>query len=86
MLEGTYVFPSGVDPATKMLLEECSKMYMSMSREEVSIFVTADDYQYFWKRVKERTSSSYSRLHFEHYITAADSKILSELHRIHRRV
>ena len=55
-------------------------MYLSISREEVSIFVTADDYQYFWKRVKERTSSSYSRLHFGHYIAAADSKILSELH------
>ena len=51
-----------------------------MSREEVCIFITAEDYQYYWKRVKERTSSSYSRLHFGHYIATADSKILSELH------
>ena len=63
VLEGTYVFPVGIDPSTKMLLEECSKMYLSMSRKEVCIFVTADDYQYYWKRVKERTSSSYCRLH-----------------------
>ena len=30
VLEGTYVFPEGIDPATKMLLEECSMMYLSM--------------------------------------------------------
>ena len=52
-LEGTYIFPEGIAPATKMLLEECSIMYLSMSREEVSTFVTAEDYQYYWKRVKE---------------------------------
>ena len=46
VLEGTYVFPEGIDPATKMLLEECSIMYLSMLREEVSIFVTVEDYQF----------------------------------------
>ena len=51
-----------------------------MSREEVCTFITAEDYQYYWKRVKERRSSSYSRLHFGHYNIAADSKTLSKLH------
>ena len=46
VLEGTYAFPEGIDPATKMLLEECSMVYLSMLREEVSMFVTAEDYQY----------------------------------------
>ena len=32
------------------------------------------------KKVKEKTSSSYSRLHFGHYIAAADSEVLSKLH------
>ena len=63
-----------------MFLQECSKMYLSMSREEVCTYVTAEDYQYYWKRVKERTSSSYSRLHFGHYIAAVDSGVLSKLH------
>ena len=79
VLEGTYEYPEGINEATKMLLQECSKMYLSMSREEVATYVTAEDYQYYWKRVKEKTASSYSRLHFGHYIAAADSKILSEL-------
>ena len=80
MLEGTYVFPEGIDPATKTLLDECSVIYLSMSREEVSTFATTEDYQYYSKRAKERISSSYSRLHIEHYIAATDSKTLSKLH------
>ena len=56
VLEGTYEYPEGIDEATKMLLEECLKMYLSMSREEVATYVTAEDYQYYWKRVKEKTS------------------------------
>ena len=51
-----------------------------MSREEVATYVTAEDYQYYWKKAREKTSSSYSRLHFGHYIAAADSEELSKLH------
>ena len=58
VLEGTHTLLEGVDEATKMLLQECSKMYLSMSREEVVTYVTADDYQYYWKKVKETTVSS----------------------------
>ena len=50
-----------------------------MSREEVSTFVTAEDYQYYWKRVNERTASSYSILHFGHYTAAANSETLASL-------
>ena len=46
----------------------------------MSTCVTAEDYQYYWKRVKERSSLSYSRLHYGHYVAAADSKILFALH------
>ena len=80
VLERTYIFPEGIDPATKMLLEECSMIYLSMLREEVCTFATAEDYQYYWKRDKERISSSYSRLHFRHYIAVADRETLSKLH------
>ena len=43
VLEGTHAFPEGADPSTTMLLEECSIMYLSMSRGEVSTFVTVED-------------------------------------------
>ena len=76
VLAWTYVFPEGIDPATNMLLEECSMMYVYVLREGVCIFVTVEDYQYYWKTVKERTSSSYNRLNFGHYIAAADRESL----------
>jgi len=44
ILEGTYVFPDNTDPATKLLLEEASITYAKMSAEEVSTFVTVEDF------------------------------------------
>ena len=79
-LEETHISPKGIDPVTKMLPEECSIMHLSMPREEVCAFVTAEDYNYHWKRTKEHRSASYSKLYFGHYIAAADIKTLSKLH------
>jgi hypothetical protein len=80
VLAGNFTFPEGIGPVTKMLLAECSIIYLSMSRDEVCIFVTAEDCQYYWKRGKGRISSSYNRLYFRHYIAVADSETLSKLH------
>jgi hypothetical protein len=63
-----------------MILEECHNIYLSMSREKVWTFGIAEDYQYYWKLHKERITSSYSRLHFRHYIAVTDSNMLSEFH------
>ena len=51
-----------------------------MSPSEIATYLTVEDYQYYWKKVKERISSSYSRLHFGHYIAAIDYDIHSRLH------
>ena len=44
---GTYVFPAGTDAATELLLEEAAITYSKLSQEEVEIYVTADDFQYY---------------------------------------
>ena len=51
-----------------------------MESGEVDIKVTKEDFQYYWKKVRERTASLYSGLHFGHYIAAAFSNRLSEIH------
>ena len=51
-------------------------MYVYVLREGVCIFVTVEDYQYYWKTVKKRTPSSYNRLYFGYYIAAADRETL----------
>ena len=63
-----------------MLFEEASKLYLSMTPEEVRVFVTLEDYKFYWKRVKEQISSSYSGLHIGHYKAAAYNDDLAMLH------
>ena len=53
MLEGTHVFLEATDPATRIFLEEASKMYLSMSTEEVRTYVTLEEYKYYWTRATE---------------------------------
>ena len=79
ILEGTYEFPPEMDPHTRLLLEEAHKIFSQKSTEEISNFVTTDDYQYFWKHADEFVSSSYSNVHFGHYKAMAQDKYLSSL-------
>ena len=51
-----------------------------MGGGEADIVVTKEDFQHYWRRVKERTSSLYSGLHFGHYKAAAHSDYLSRIH------
>ena len=47
ILEGTYVFPPDIDPATKLLFEEAAITFAQLSKEEVASYVTVDDFQYY---------------------------------------
>ena len=51
-----------------------------MSKEDVSTYVTVEDFQHYWQKANERISSSYSGLHFGHYKAASFDKDLSALH------
>jgi hypothetical protein len=51
-----------------------------LSPQEVAIYVTPEDFQLFWQTARERTGSSYSGLHFGHYIAASFCPNLSALH------
>lgn len=46
----------------------------------IDISITVNDFQSYWKKAKEKTSSSLSGLHFGHYKSAASSDFLSECH------
>ena len=51
-----------------------------MGDGKVDIVVTEEDFQHYWRRAKERTSFSYSGIHFSHYKAAAHSDYLSKIH------
>ena len=48
ILEVTYIFPPGNNPATQLFLEEATITYFKLSVEEIATYVTADDFQYYW--------------------------------------
>ena len=79
-MEGTFEPPPGTDPATIIILEEIARIWKLMGEGEVNIIITKEDFQHYWRRMKERTASSYSRRHFGHYKAAAHSEYLSEVH------
>ena len=80
ILEGRFNPPDGTDGPTLLLLDEIARIWSEMEEGNVNIVVTKDDFQYFWKRMNERTSSSYSKLHIGHYKSAAYSDELSKIH------
>ena len=47
ILEGTYIFPEGTDPATHLLLEDAAATYANLSNEEVVTYVMSEDFQYY---------------------------------------
>jgi hypothetical protein len=80
ILEGTYVYPPDLDPATRLLFKEAAATYAALSPTEVATYVTVEDFQHFWQTAREHTGSSYSGLHFGHYIAASFCPDLSSLH------
>ena len=60
-----------------LILEEIGKISVNMTNGDATITITQEEFQYFWKRVKERTSSSLSGIHYGHYKAAAHSNRIS---------
>jgi hypothetical protein len=80
ILLSTYQYPPDLDPATLLLFEEASATYARLSPLEVATYVMVKDFQYFWQKARECTGSSYSGLHFGHYMAASFCTNLSALH------
>ena len=79
ILEGTYEFPPEMDPHLRLLLEEAHKVFSQRTTEEISTFVSTEDFQYYWRRADEFVQSSYSNIHFGHYKAIAHDRFLSSL-------
>jgi len=80
ILEGTYDFPPDTNIWMKKILQEAHYTFSHMSGAEIGIILTMEDFQDFWRRVNERTSSSFSGITFLHYKAAASNLMLSAMH------
>ncbi len=79
ILKGTYIYPTDLNPVTRQLFET-AYTYATLSPMEIATYVTAEDFQHFGQTARERTGSSYTGLHFGHYIAASFCPNLLVLH------
>ena len=77
IIEGTFEIPDEIDDATALVLEEIGRIGVQMTSGEITLTITPEEFQYFWKRIKEGTASSYSGIHYGHYKAAAHSDKIS---------
>jgi hypothetical protein len=68
VLDGTYIAPEGSDQATLDLFVEVAKIRQQVPQDSVSICITPQQWNQYWKVVNKETLSSESGLHFGHYI------------------
>ena len=78
---GTYVIPADMEEGTALVLKEIGRVGRIVREAGPSqqFHVTKVDYQRFWPRLNENTSSSFSGFHLGHYMSAARSDEMSEL-------
>ena len=77
IVEGTFDIPDVIDEATAKILTEIGSMGIQLTNGSVSIDITPEEFQQYWKRAREGTSSSLSGVHFGHYKAASQSSELS---------
>ena len=79
IINGEYSPPHFLDSATKMILREIGKLGKEVTRgTNKTISITSKDYQCYWNRMNEKTSSSPSGIHIAHYKASAKDPILSQ--------
>ncbi len=79
VLDGTYDY-SGVDRATADILQEIRQTRVRIPADSISTIVGRQDWQHYWQKADERTSSSRSGLHFGHYKAGCASTYTSHFH------
>ena len=80
ILKGTYVFPPGTDAHTIGLLKQLGSAATSITNNSCKATISKDEFKRYWKGRKEKTSSSFSGLHFGHWKAAATSDNLATIH------
>ena len=79
LLSGDAEIPEDVDSTTFMLLTEMRRLWQSTGEFRSKIFeILPRDYDHYWRRARERTSSSFANIHFGHWKAAIFSTSLKE--------
>jgi hypothetical protein len=74
------MYPPDLEQVTRLLFKEMTATFATLSPAAIKVYVMPEDFQHFWRTARERTGSSYSGLHFGHYIAASYCLNLSLSH------
>jgi hypothetical protein len=80
ILQGTYMVPAETNEYTREFLDTIQVSAPRDPHLQITCKITKEDFQQYWKKTKERTSSSISGLHYGHYKAASSNDTLSEIH------
>ncbi len=80
ILAGTYDYSEDFDRTTKELCKECTIIRQTIPKDSIDTKITKENHHEHRRRAKEETSSSYSRLHFGHYMAGALSDYINHFH------
>jgi hypothetical protein len=80
ILEGKYEYPPDTNIWTKKILQEAHHTFSRMFGVKIATTFSTTDFQQYWKRVDERTSSSFSSVTFSHYKAVASHLMLLSIH------
>ena len=80
ILAGAYDYPPNTDIWTKKILQEAQHTFWRMCDKEIVTTNSTADFQQYWRRVDERTSSSFCGITFSHYKAVASHLMLSATH------
>ena len=81
VLDGSYPIPDDMDHPTVLMLEEMGRIGRILQQQGHTVVteVSTDDYQHYFGRINENTSSSPSGLHLGHDKAAAKCTELSDI-------
>ncbi len=77
LLAGEVHIPWDVNKLTAMILEEVICLFQLLQEGHSVVTLGDKQFQYYWQRCKEPTSSSISGIHFGHYKSAAYSDVIT---------
>lgn len=79
VLAGTY-YHNCLDQAIADILSEIATTHVLTMDSTSSMTIMSQEWQSYWKKADERTSSSKSGLHFRHYKASSRSEYLAHFH------
>jgi hypothetical protein len=79
MVRGEVHIPADVDDTTTIVIEEIIWLFQSLHEGHVEISLGADEFRYYWRRVRKKTSLAISTVNFGHYKLAMFSDTVTKI-------